>query len=630
MSDILATGTSALLAFQRALATIGNNVANVNTPGYSRQRVNLATNAGQFYGFGFVGSGVHVGSVQRIVDGILAGRALQSGGELGRLTQLSSLASGVDQLVSNSATGIAQPMSNFFDATQAVASDPTSAAARQSLLGNAQNLVNRFHSMQSQLAQMDGEADQRLGAGVIDVNKLTQNIAALNQQIVAQTGAAGGAQPNDLLDQRDQLIQQLSAKIGVTTVAQDDGALNVFTTGGQTLILGNHAQALTTVADPYQATRHSLALASAAGPIALSDSGVGGELGGVLQFRHDVLDPTTSQLGRTAAGLVATFNTQHRAGMDLYGNLGGNFFSVPTPVVSPRVTNSGSASLSASVSDPAALGSGNVVLSYDGSNWAASDAASGAALSMSGAGTAVSPFVVAGVSIVTSGSAASGDSFLVRPTADAAGQIKVAITDPSRIAAASPLRGSATISNTGNASLGAVQVLDSTNSNLLNPTTIQFTSANTYSINGAGSFSYVSGTPISMNGWQVTLSGTPNSGDQFAIGANAPGSSDNGNANALAGLDGSGLFNGGSVSLTQSVSQLTSTVGSSASQAEYGRSAQDAINTQLSGQRDSVSGVNLDEEAADMVRYQQSYQAASQIINVANTLFQSLLSAVRA
>jgi len=629
MTDILATGSSALLAFQQALATISHNVANVNTPGYSRQRVNLAAQPGQFYGYGFVGSGVTVSGIQRMVDGLMSGRLQQSSGELGRLTQLSSLAGGIDQTFSNSATGIAQPMSGFFSAAQTLSSNPTSTAARQALLGSAQQLVDRFHSLGSQLAQADNQVDQGLGNDVTVVNQYTQQIAKLNEEIARQTGATNGQPPNDLLDQRDQLVLQLSGKIGVTTASQSDGSLSVFTTGGQTLVLGNNAQKLTTVSDPYQPGRHSLALSSAGGPIALPDASVGGEMGGMLQFRHDVIDVAQAQLGRTAAGVAATVNAQHHAGMDLYGQMGGDFFSVPTPAVFNRAQNTGTGTLTASVTNATQLGTSDFVMKFDGTNWSAVDAKTGAAMSMSGAGTSASPFVVAGVSVVTSGAAASGDSFLVRPTATAAQQIGLAISDPARVAAATPVRGSAATSNTGNASFGAFTVTDSSNVNLLSPTTIQFTSATTYSINGSGSYAYTSGASITVNGWQTTLSGTPAIGDTLTVGPNAAGSSDNGNANALAGLDSSGYLDGGTTTLTQSVSQLTSSVGSSASQANYALDAQSAINTQLTSQADSVSGVNLDEEAANMVRFQQAYQAASQIINVANTTFQSLLAAVR-
>jgi len=628
MTDILSTGSSALMAFQRALSTVGNNIANVNTPGYSRQRVDLANRPGQYYGFGFIGSGVQVTNVERIVDNILTGRSLQSAGELGRLTQLSTLASSVATTFSDSATNIAQPMSNFFDGAQAVASDPTSAAARNQLLGNAKDLVNRFNALQSQLNQMDNEADQRLTQGVTDVNNLTGQIAKLNEEIARQTGGSNGAQPNDLLDQRDQLISTLAGKIGVTTIKQDDGSLNIFTTSGQSLVIGNQANKLTTVADPYQPTRHSLALSANGGAIAIPDGSVGGELGGVLNFRHDVIDPASAQLGQLAAGLASKINTQQHSGVDLNGNIGADFFTMPTPQVYNRTSNTGTATLSASISNISQLGTSDFTMKFDGTSWSATDSKTGANVPMSGAGTSASPFVVNGVSLTVGGAAASGDSFLVRPTEQAAAQIGVAITDPNKIAAASPVRGTAASGNTGNATFSNFSVTDSTNPNLQSAVSIQFTSANTYSINGSGSFPYTAGQTISVNGWQTTLNGTPATGDTFTVGATGPASSDNSNMRAFAADGDVSFMNNGNTSLTQGVSQLTSSIGSIASQAQYASDAQTAINSQLTDQRNSVSGVNLDEEAADMVRYQQAYQAAAQIIQVANQTFQSILAAV--
>ncbi|HEX6832056.1 MAG TPA: flagellar basal body rod C-terminal domain-containing protein, partial [Rudaea sp.] len=285
--------------------------------------------------------------------------------------------------------------------------------------------------------------------------------------------------------------------------------------------------------------------------------------------------------------------------------------------------------ITATIANPGALGTTDIVMSFDGTQWNASDASTGAALAMSGAGTSASPFVVNGVNVVVGGgAAASGDSFLVRPTADAASQIGVAISDPNKIAAAVPVKGSAATTNVGNASFGGFSVVDSTNPNLQSAVTIQFTGPNTYSINGSGSYPYTSGTPITINGWQVAMNGTPAAGDSFSVGATGPGSSDNGNMRVFAGLGDKGLFGAGNVSLTQGVSQLVSSVGSTAQQAQYAQDAQSAIDSQLSDQRSSVSGVNLDEEAANMVRFQQAYQAAAQIITIANQTFQSILSAV--
>lgn len=626
MTDILATGTSALLAFQRAMATISHNVANANTPGYSRQQVLLSARPGQFQSYGFVGTGVDVTSVQRMVNTMLTGQLQNSSSEMGRLTALSGMADPLAQYFSSADTGIAKPMSNFFDSLQAVSSNPTSVAARQSFLGSAQNLATTFNSLQGQLQQADSQVDQAVTAGVASVNQLTSQIAALNQQISNQSN--GGQQPNDLLDQRDQLVLQLSNQIGVTTTPGDNGALSVFTTGGQALVLGNQAQKLTTVTDPYQPMRHSIALSTTGGPVVLPDSSIGGSIGGLLQTRHTVIDPMEAQLGQAAAGVSSALNAQNAQGIDLYGNMGGNIFDTPTPATFANAKNTGSATLTTGVTSASALGTGNFILKYDGTNWSATDATTGAAVTMSGSGTSASPFVVNGVTVAVGGSAAAGDSFLVQPTAQAAGQIAVTMTDPNRLAAASPVRGTTATSNTGNATMGAMSVTDATNPNLQSPVTIQFTSANTYSINGSGSYTYTSGQPISVNGWSMTLSGTPAVGDQFSVAANGPNSSDNSNANLLAGLESTNLLNGGTTSITQAVSQITSNVGSLASQADYALSARQSIDTQLNTQASTTSGVNLDEEAANMVKYQQAYQAASQIINIANETFQTLIAAV--
>lgn len=627
MPDILSTGSSALMAFQRVLATVSHNVANANTPGYRRQQSHLTSQPGQNYGFGFIGAGVQIRGVSRVNDNLLNMRLLESSGETGHFAELSSLASRVDGLFSDSATNIAKPLSDFLDAAQGVSSDPTSLAARQNFLGRAQTLVTRFHGLDGQLDALNHEVDQRLVSGVSEVNQFTQQIASLNEEIVRQSSS--GNPPNDLMDQRDQLIQQLSTKIGVTTVAQDNGALNVFTKSGQTLVLGSHSQTMSTVSDPYQPQRRTLALSSSGGPIALPDSDIGGELGGQLAFRKEVIDPTAAQLGRLATGLTATFNAVHRKGMDLYGALGGDFFTSPTPTVYGNSANAGNANIQATVSNLGNYTGSDMVMSYDGATWTARSASTGAALPLSGSGTAIDPFIVQGMSLVVSGSASAGDSFLVRPGAEAAGQVGLAVQDPKRIAAASPLSATAALSNAGNGSIGPVTVTDASNPNLLTGVNIQFTGPNTYSINGSGSFAYTSGSPIAVNGWQVNISGAPAVGDQFAITPTGPNSSDNANAKVFADLGKQGLFDAGTTSLFQATSQLTAAVGSAASQASYAYDAQETINSQLLSQMEGYSGVNLDEEAATMLQFQQAYQAAARIISVADENFQSLLAAVR-
>lgn len=628
MSDPFSIGTSALLAFQRAMATASNNVANASTPGYTRQRVEFSARIGQGQGFGFLGAGVQISGVNRLLNSFLVSRMDASASELGRLQVLSGLSSRVDRLVSESGTSLSRPISDFFDSAQGVATEPTSAAARQAMLDGGDNAAARFRAQANQLTQLDQETGQRIGNTVTEVNSLTAQIARLNRDIVRARGEFNQP-PNDLLDARDQAVRELSAKIGVITIEQDDGALNVQTASGASLVLGNNSQSISVTRDPFRLDRQQLSITSPLGATRLPTAGLGGELAGLYNFRSQVIDPAMAQLGRMAIGLTESFNAQQRAGVDLNGNLGTDFFRPIAPTVLPSINNGGTANFTAGISDVGAMTGRDVVLRWDGANWQARLASTGASLPMTGTGTAADPFIVEGVSLEVTGVPAVGDDIQVRTASDAARQMAMAMTDPNRIAAALPVRSSADLGNTGNGLLGPLRITDAGNPNLQDPVTIEFTAPGIYSINGAGAFAYTPGDTISVNGWEVTLDGTPAPGDQFNFGPMGAGSGDNGNARLLAGVGNAGLFNGGNQNLTAALSEMTSQFGGAARQAEYTLSAQQAIDNQLQNERDSVSGVNLDEEAANLLKFQQYYQAAAQIISIANTAFDSLLAAVR-
>lgn len=630
MPDILGTSTSALLAFQRTLATISHNVANASTEGYSRQRTDLATRGGTAYGFGFIGSGVNATNVQRIVDGFSLSRALDSKAEIGRLAQISALAGRIDKTLSDPATGLGAPWSNFFDATQAVSTQPASAAARQLLLDDAKALAARFRALDSNLKGMEAELNQRLEATALQVNDLTRQIAKLNVEIAANTGNGSIAAPNDLLDRRELLVTQLAKLTGAVTQLQDDGAMNVFTPTGQALVIGTTTATLTTVVDPFRPERRELALGTAAGgTLRLTASSIAGELGGALEFRQTVLDPTSARLGRIAASLAFEFNQQHRAGMDFYGDLGGDFFSPIGPRLAPSANNTGNASFTGIIADPAALDGADIELRFNGSAWSARNAVTGAAVALSGSGSPGDPFVVGGMQLQYTGTPQAGDRVLVQPTAGAAGRIAVAITDPNRIAAATPVRGSTDLDNLGTGSIGNLVASDPNDPALLATAEVEFLDASTISIDGGPPIPWAPGDVITHNGWSLTLAGTPQAGDRFSISATPPGSSDNGNMRRLAVLDNAKLLDSDTTSMNNALQGLTTQVGTASRSSQSALAAQNALDTQITAERDAVSGVNLDEEAANMLRYQQAYQAAAQMIGVADTLFQTLLGAVR-
>lgn len=625
--SVLSTGTGALIAFQRALSTVSHNVANVNTEGYSRQRVEFATRNPTDYGFGQVGNGVKIADIQRVADQLATSRLLDSGGELARLQQLSGLSNRVDTLFSDTATNVAGLWSNFFDSVSALSANAAGTAERQDLLAQAGSLATRFRQLDGQLQSLDAEVNSGLVAGAQEINRLAAEIARINESI---GGNLAGASP-DLLDRRDQLVSELVGYTGGTAVTQDGGMLNVFTAGGQPLVVGNQASSVTTVADPYRPERLQLALSSQGTTVALDQRTLGGRMGGLAEFRASVLDPAMAELGRIAVTMADTFNAGHRAGMDLYGDMGGDFFSLPAPKASGHAGNASGASLQATLADAGAVTGQNLVLRFDGSAWTASRADTGVAVPLTGTGTSADPLTVDGIALVVSTTPApvAGDRFLLQPTAGAAAGLGVAISDPSRIAAASPVSGKADLDNTGTGALKGLKVDDASDADLLADAVIEFIDAGQYTLDGAGPFAFTPGQTISANGWSVTLDGAPAAGDQFRIGRTSARSGDNGNAALLANLDDARVLNGGTISLNGAMGGLTTMVGSAARQAQYSADAQQVIHDDAQAMRDSISGVNLDEEAANMLRLQQAYQAAAQIISTADTMFQSILNAVR-
>ncbi|HEX7991159.1 MAG TPA: flagellar hook-associated protein FlgK [Stenotrophomonas sp.] len=624
MSNVLSTGTSALIAFQRALATVSHNVANIKTDGYSRQKVDFATREPSDVGYGDVGNGTKITDIRRVADQLAISRLLDSNGELARLQQLSGMADRVDALFSDAATNVNGVWSNFFDAVNGLASNASGTADRRDVLDNASTLVNRFKQLNSNLDSLNSEVNNGLISAATEVNRLASEIALINGAIGSNAAAAAP----DLLDRRDQLISKLVGYTGGTAVIQDGGVMNVYSAGGHALVVGTTASQITTATDPYQPERLRLAIKTQGMTVTLDSKALGGQIGGLLEFRETVLTPAQAELGRIAVGMAQSFNQAHAEGMDLYGDMGGNFFNLGAPKIAGHSGNTGSATFTASYGDLAALDGQNLLLKFDGTNWQATRADTGVAVPMTGTGTAADPFVVNGVQFVVGGTPATGDRFLLQPTANATNDLSVAITDPSRIAAANPVKGTAVLSNTGTGVLGKLDVLNAGDPALLNPAAITFVDANNYTIDGAGPYPYTPGQTISANGWSVVLDGKPAAGDRFDIGKTAAGSSDNGNASRLANVEDAKAFNGGTVTLNGALGGLTTQIGSAARAADYSLQAQQVINDNAKASRDSISGVNLDEEAADMLRLQQAYQAASQLISTADTMFQTILKAV--
>lgn len=614
MSSLLATGTSALRSYQRSLGTVGNNVANASTPGYSRQVAELSTRST---------GGVQVQDVKRLTDSLATSRVLNSTDELNRLEQLSGKAGDLDTLMSDSATNLSGTWSDFFDTLSGLGANPASDTSRKAVLQSADTLAGRFRQLDASMDGMASDVNASLTDSVQQVNDLTDQIARLNRQISRGSGPTA-----ETLDKRDLLIEKLVGITGGTTFTQDDGSINIYTTGGQALVVGVTPMSLATVSDPYQSDRLNLALQAQGQTIPLGNDVLGGKLGGLLDFRSNVLDPAKSELGRLAVAVGSSINDAQAAGTDIYGDAGADLFSMDPPTVSAHASNTGTATLQASVADIGQLDGANVLLRFDGTAWSASNADTGTALTLTGTGASGDPLVVNGVEVDVSGAAAAGDRFLLRPTDSSAGTLQLAVGDPGLVAAARAVQGSADLDNVGNATVSDLTVTDSGNAALRNTSTIEFTDSDQYTIDGAGPYTYSPGDAISANGWSFELDGAPAAGDVFTIAATGPGSSDNANMLNMAVLDEAKLLSSGTVSLNGAVSSFTTTVASAAAQSNYAYESEQTIHNQAVAARDAVSGVNLDEEAADLIKYQQAYQAAAKIIASADNVFQTLLQAV--
>jgi flagellar hook-associated protein 1 FlgK len=629
MPDILRTGLSGLIAFQRALATTGHNIANVATDGYSRQVTDLSARPPQGFGSGFVGAGVDVQSVRRIFDQYSVQNLRTATSNLGLSDTVANLAGQIDDIIGDPTTGIAAGLQNFFNAWQDVANNPSSSSARQVLISQGRALANRFSDASSRLDGITNNVNARIRADVNQVNNLATQLAKLNADIVSAQGGFSGQPPNDLLDKRDLIITQLAQFTNVSTTADSDGALNVFIGNGQPLVLRNLAQTLSVAPASTDPSKLDISIGGAVGATNVTNALSGGELGGLFQVRDQLIDPTRDQLGLVAVGLAQTVNAQQASGLNLLGQLGSAFFSVAGPQAFARAGNAGTASVTATVSDLAALTGDEYDLRYNGATYSLFRVSDNSSVALTGAGTVANPFVAEGVSFVVAGAAAAGDQFRVQPTRAGAASITAILSDPRGVAAAGPIRTSAALANTGSAGISQGDVLDATNANLLNTVNIQFLSATTYSVNGGPAVAYTSGGNIDVNGWRVQISGAPQTGDTFTVAANTGGIGDNRNALLAAALQSRNVLAGGTTTIGGAFSVLVGAVGTEAQQAGVTRDAQSAIASQAREAVSAASGVNLDEEAADLVRWQHAYQAAAQTIAVASTIFDTLIAAVR-
>ena len=678
---LLGIGITGLNVSQASLQVTGNNISNANNPAYSRQRVELATLPEQLRGPGFIGAGAILEDVSRTVDEFLTKQIQLDTSSFNNLDIFASNASQIDLLLADEFSSLSPAISNFFAALAESSQDPTSAPARQVVLSNAEGLAQTLNTLTGRVIQQSESVNGQLASLTSQVSSLTTALARLNVDIADEIARSGGAQPNQLLDQREELLRQLSEFVAVTTVPNND-YLDIYVGNGQPLVIGGAAGSLgvspstndpgsteITFIDPNGATQE------------ITDFVSGGKIGGLLEFQGGVASDTINALGRIAIGLAESLNQQNALGIDSDGNIGGNIFRDinDSSLIDNRVrvdsnnSDPGNQAMSVLITDVSELTTSDyrlIVVDNDGSaplDYQLIRLSDNSATTINGVAGAQS-LVVDGFSIdipaSTQGNLALGDEFLIIPTRDGATDIAVTMNRIEALAYAAPIVTDNALGNTGSGLISQGQMLSivsdaeiafaptnplySAPGLLAGEVLIRFTSATDYTVyensNQTAPEALFSGTiiPDQSNtifdsavgdpnyiGFQVEISGLPAAGDEYTISLNANGSSDNRNAIALSDIRSANTLDGGSVNFENAYGRLIEDVGTVTSQALISSSAAESLLTQSQASRDSIAGVNLDEEAANLIKFEQAYNASAQIINIARQIFDTLLGSLR-
>ena len=658
----MSLGMRAMAANYAALQVTGHNIANANVAGYSRQRAELSTAQGQFSGAGYFGKGSDVATITRSHNAFLTRETMTTQGlaakDDARLQQLRQL----ETVFPTGEQGLGHATQQFLNAFSDLASLPADTSTRQVVLSRAQELAARFSSAGAQVDDMQRLLREDLKSTVQTVNELTSNIAQLNQQIAAARGL--GQPPNDLLDARDRLLGDLSKQVSITTVAADDGTVGVFAGGGQRLVLGVQASPLVVVNSLGDPSRAAVAVVDNGVALRLDERSLGGgRMAGLLQFQNNDLVDAQLLLGQMAAAIGGAVNAQQRLGLNLQPPAGSvpsqDMFTLGAPRAQPMGTNQQDANgryvgqVALTVVDPAQLQASEYDLRADPANpggWQLTRLADGLVRSVNPGDEVDGMRIDAGTPPPL-----AGDKFLLQPVTRAAVDMTALLTDPRDIAAASPLTATVGAGNTGTVQVGALTIT----SDAVDPqltAAITFTDANgAYSwelrdrtsnlLMSSGTGTWTPGAPIpatqtpGINGFSLTLQGVPAAGDTLNVAMTSNVAASNGNALALASLrdqrivgvapQADGSLAGGATA-TDAYAAAMADVGVRVQGADVIADISGSLAAQAEQARTSEVGVNLDEEAAMLIVYQQSYQAAAKVLQIAQSIFDTLLSAAGA
>lgn len=655
--SLLNVGSRALLANQVALQTAGHNIANVNTQGYSRQSVVLQTVPGQFTGGGYIGKGVDVHTILRNQSELLTRQATAAASvdasdsaRVERLRQLQDVFSG-------GATGLGAAINDMMNAFSDVVNSPTDLTARNIVLTRIDETAKRMVGASGRLDEIAATVTEQLKGDIKAINLLAQNIAGVNDQIAR---AKGNGQPaNDLLDQRDQLIRNLNQHIQTTQVAADDGTVSVFVAGSQPLVLGNQAASLS-MDDPQDfgaASGQKRLYFQQPGSSTKSELGEstlgGGSVAGLLRFQNSDLQEGYQLLNRMAAAISLNLNEQNQLGLTLDGSMGKALLSDVVPVQpKPAITNTSAGSLALSIADANKLPASSYVVVFTGGTAGTITAQpNGQAQAFANMGDLQTFFSDRGLQITPSGPFNANDQFFVDPLKNAAGKMQALQFSPGQLAAANPVNAAMGASNAGSLQLASLKASGDPAPLTLPPPTgvvLSFTAGTpaTFTLTGntgapfdastapptplvGPPYTFTAGQAISIDGWEITLGGTPKTGDSVTVGnATDPQYGDwykrnAGNAGAMMALRDTQMFDG--ATLSDGFAGAMAQIGTRTQSAQFAAELSSSFAANLERDRTAVSGVNLDEEAARLIQYQQAYQASAKMVQIAQNVFDTLI-----
>ena len=621
MSNLLRIGSSALNAASIQLQTTGQNIANASTPGYVRREA-ILQEAGNNGLSGFIGQGVNVAQIQRVYDEFLVRESNANRSGAAQDTARSDGLNRLDNLFGDPETGMGAAYDSLVSSFADVTAHPADSSARSAVLAQVSAFASRAAQIDGQMQQLASSAHGQMSTEINKANDTLKSLAALNQRL--GNAHASLSTPNNLYDERDKLLGDLNAVMRANATIGANGAVTVASSRGEPLVVGNNFAQLKLVSNELDASKLDVQVMRSNGTsVQLAPSELGGKLAGLAQFADSDVGEARARLGQITAAVAISFNDRQALGIDATGTAGQALFGIGSPTVSPVAANTGNAQITAAITTGSALKASDYSISFDGTQYSLTR------LSDSNVQTFASlPQVVDGLTVsLGSGTPAAGDKFLLRAASSYVSGVKSMLTNPSRLATALPVTTVPGSANTGDLSASGLDI-SAIGANTSQPVSISFTGTGTFNVTGTGTgnptgLTYSPGMTLSYNGWSLKLSGAPKAGDTMQIVATVNPAGDNRNARAMQSLGDASNVDGAKV--IDRYADLVGEVGTRAQSAKATGDMSQRLFDDAESARTSVSGVNLDEEAARMLEYQQAYQAAAKVIATANQMFQSLL-----